>query len=191
MMLKDSHLLPMRGRGAHFFSMAKSGDPSLVLRSIESRDQETLRTWKNRNREYFFFQGIISPAMQREWFAQYRKDVRNHLFIVEYNGQTIGCMGFKTLSEGADIYNVILGNPLFARRGIMSGGLKIMCSYILELGIRRIFLKVLKNNQVAFSWYLKNGFEHQFSKDNFEFLELALDRFERQALTFGSGKVDA
>lgn len=162
--------------------------PLLALREIEDQDQERLRTWKNKNRRYFFFQGLIDPKMQQDWFAKYLEDENNHLFIVEYRSQPVGCMGFKTFQEGADIYNVILGDEAFARQGIMSKALQIMCSRALQKKLSRIFLKVLTTNSEGYKWYLKNGFEHKFSEETYHFLELNLAKFEKVPIQIALGK---
>ena len=159
--------------------ISENSDSSLVLRNIEQKDQNMLRQWKNKNRDYFFFKDEINAEMQQIWFEKYLNDSNNFLFAVEYNMTLIGCMGFKVTPEGADVYNIILGNDSFAKSGIMSKAMKIMCSYILEIGIDKVFLKVLQSNKIAYEWYLKNSFSKKYSSEDYHFLELDMKNFDR------------
>jgi len=154
-------------------------DKSIILKSIALQDQEILRTWKNKNKEYFFFKEEINQEMQQVWFNGYLRDPNNYMFIIEYNLRSVGCIGFKVTPEGADIYNVILGDDAFAKSGIMSRSMKIMCSYIIEKGISRIFLKVLQINRIAYEWYLKNSFNNKYSQEDYHFLELDIEKNDR------------
>ena len=42
----------------------------LILRSIDDKDLEDMRRWKNENRRVFFYQKIINVKQQKEWFLQ-------------------------------------------------------------------------------------------------------------------------
>lgn len=155
--------------------LIQKADRGLVLRSIEEKDLENLRNWKNDNRKAFFYQEIITPQQQREWFLSYLKDPDNTMFVVEYENRPVGCLGYKLQEGTPDIYNVILSDPEFKRRGIMSNALKMMDSYLYRIGYREVTLKVIKSNIEAINFYKKNGYEILKDEETYYLMGLSLD----------------
>ena len=130
----------------------------LLLRSIGSGDIEKLRKWKNRNRAAFFYQKIIRKEDQVSWFRKYLDDVKDFLFMAEIDGAAVGCIGFRLSGRTADVYNVMLGDAAYRRKGMMSSALKLLCSYIMNSHTKKIEVKVLISNATAVFFYLKNSF---------------------------------
>jgi len=153
-----------------------------ILKSITFADMENLREWKNKNRGVFFYQKIINIEQQERWFSNYLKDSNNYMFLVEYNSLEIGCMGFRLISDIADIYNVILGSSQYQRKGLMSLALKMLCSYVFSFHTTAVEVKVLKSNMLGRKFYLKNKFfvireceKHlvmKLSANNFQTMEI-------------------
>lgn len=132
--------------------------PGIELRTIRESDQSELRTWKNQNRQYFFFKELISESAQQEWFGRYLARDDDFMFIVQAEDCNIGCMGIRMLEDTWDVYNVILGDLSFSRRGYMRQGLQMMCGWAAKLHPMRISAKVLKDNP-AIDWYCRSGFK--------------------------------
>lgn len=128
----------------------------VTLRSIDDADLENLRSWKNANRQAFFFKDEITLEGQRDWFQGYLGRAHDFMFVVEADGQAVGCMGFRLAAGAADCYNII-GAPQSAGRGLMTQAMKVMCSYILKEHAPRLGCKVLKTNP-AVGWYQKCGY---------------------------------
>ncbi|RMF96805.1 MAG: GNAT family N-acetyltransferase [Candidatus Schekmanbacteria bacterium] len=154
----------------------------LLLKEIEYCDSENLRRWKNENREAFFYKETITAEMQKIWMDRYFKDSDNFMFIVRYKGTSIGVMGFKIVSEGAEIYNVILGKKEFGGQGIMGRAIRLMNGFILGMDINYIFLRVLSSNDKAIEWYKKNGFVDKGGKENYRLMVLDLNKFAQPKL---------
>lgn len=150
----------------------------ITLQTIGKEDIELLRKWKNENKDYFFYNKEISPSEQLEWFDSYLERKEDYIFIIDYKGIKIGCIGFRVIDTQIDIYNVILGDKMFSRQGLMSLALKLMCSYVIDEYDMNITLKVLAANKAARKWYRKNGFIEKSSKDNYIFMELMLKDFD-------------
>ena len=131
--------------------------PDFVLRLIDERDQEKLRTWKNENRQYFFHQDLIAPTQQAAWFSGYLERAHDYMFMVVWEGRDIGCMGIRLLSEGWDVYNVIAGNRGARGRGIMGQAFKLLLKFAYAQKGEVIGLNVMRTNP-AVEWYVKNGF---------------------------------
>ena len=143
----------------------------IKLRFINSGDIELLRKWKNDNKQYFFFDKIINPDQQLEWYRNFSKRENDFMFIVELDTKRIGCMGFRQINKTIDIYNVILGEKQYSQQKVMSNAFQLMISNIKEKFALEIFAKVLKSNP-ALRWYLKNGFRVSGKKDKYFLIKM-------------------
>jgi RimJ/RimL family protein N-acetyltransferase len=129
----------------------------VLLRAITLADLENLREWKNTHRFSFFYQEIITPEQQARWFQDYLERANDYMFVTQWVGQPVGCMGFRILDQRADIYNVILGRPESGGKGLMSQAIRLLCSLIAADFTRDIGAHVLLTNP-ARAWYQKNAF---------------------------------
>ncbi|MFA5014474.1 MAG: GNAT family N-acetyltransferase [Actinomycetota bacterium] len=153
-----------------------SHEGDITLRTIEKDDIESIRKWRNENREYFFYKKIIKAPQQLDWFQTYINS-SEYIFIVEHEGLKVGCIGYRFLNDDIDVYNVILGNKKFRGKGIMSKALKLICSYIMDNYNKEITLMVVpKNNARIF--YLKNNFEEVRREEKFILMKLNINKFE-------------
>lgn len=160
----------------------------VALRSALESDIEDLRQWKNANRHSFFYQEIISPEQQQEWFQGYLARSEDSMFIVLDGERAIGCMGFRVLEDNRiDIYNVILGETALSGKGLMSQAMQLMCSYIVQQFPAEIVAKVMNSNP-AQAWYLKNGFYKGTTFDSYT--EIVFDRSRFQPLPFSKVNLD-
>jgi len=130
----------------------------LVIRTSDKGDLNDLREWKNTHKEYFFHKLEITPTQQEEWFSGYHLRADDYLFVVEFDGKPIGCMGIRFKDDHWDIYNVILGKTEFGGQGLMGRSYQVMLQFAKSQISRPISLQVLKNNP-AIWWYEKNGFK--------------------------------
>lgn len=129
----------------------------LSLRTATWSDQDSLRFWKNSQRSFFFHNEIISPEQQFEWFGGYLSRPNDFMFIVHMQDVAIGCIGVRFLEQEWDVYNAILGNSEYGKKGFMRQGLDLVLRFAYAKQSCSIRLKVLKINP-AVSWYQKNGF---------------------------------
>ncbi len=162
-------------------SLYLSAGGRVSLRAAGEKDCEKLREWKNANREFFFFKGIITAEMQKKWFLAYLNRPDDYMFMAVHEQKDFGCLAFRMIDGSADIYNVILGLPEWANRGLMSEAIQIMCSYICSDHTRKIGLKVLNTNP-AVSWYVKNGFYENEKFSDYTNLSLDIKKLKTMAL---------
>ncbi len=156
----------------------ESFEGDIILKAVERDDIKLLRKWKNENRKYFFYNKIIKAKQQSEWFQSYISTADDYIFLIEYKGLKIGCIGFRLAGEVIDVYNVILGEKKFGGRGIMGRALRLMCSYIKDIYNKEITLKVLSENKARL-WYSRNGFvEAGREGDEYTFMKLDINKFE-------------
>ncbi|MEA2016030.1 MAG: GNAT family N-acetyltransferase [Actinomycetota bacterium] len=154
-----------------------SSEGNITLRSIEKEDIELIRKWRNENRRYFFYKEEIDAGQQEEWFKSYKNNGKENIFIVEFEGLKVGCIGFRFINNTIDVYNVILGDKKFGGRGIMGRALKLMCGYIIDNYDGEITLMVLPENNKARQWYIKNGFEEAGREKEYIPMKLNINKF--------------
>jgi RimJ/RimL family protein N-acetyltransferase len=136
-----------------------------ILRAATLADIEQLRVWKNAQRKYFFHQEVIEPEQQRAWFDGFLQRSNDYMLILEHQSIAIGCMGIRLLDMEWDVYNVILGDAAYGRKGHMRRAFAVMLDLARKQIALPITLKVLKHNP-ALDWYLKNGFSTVFVEEN-------------------------
>lgn len=82
-------------------------------------------------------------------------------------------MGIRWLKFHWDVYNVILGDSSFGKRGLMGEAFDTLLSYAQNLKSASISLQVLKCNP-AVGWYQKHGF--RVVKNNSDYLLMTFQR---------------
>ena len=154
---------------------------NFFLETISLQHIEMLRKWKNKHRQYFFLKEIISKESQFNWFKDYQKRIDDFIFVVNYNGLKIGCIGFRIIDDVVDIYNVILANKKFSKKGIMSFCLSLLCSYLFDYYFTKfkysITVRVLIDNS-ARSWYEKNHFIEIKEKEDHVLMKLDISKLK-------------
>jgi hypothetical protein len=152
--------------------------PELVieLKTIDAADQTQLREWKNANRFAFFYQDLITPEQQAQWFQKYLQRANDYMFIVRRDARAIGCMGFRVIDGAVDIYNVIRGEATTGKRGEMGQAMRLMNSFILANFSAPIIAQVLRNNP-AIEWYAKNFFVQSVAHETYFEMQLDVTRF--------------
>jgi RimJ/RimL family protein N-acetyltransferase len=152
-----------------------------TLRSIQAKDQELLRNWKNEHHESSFHQQVITAAQQSAWFPGYCQRENDFMFMVRHGEQEIGCMGIRQIEDSWDIYNVILAKKELGKQGLMSRALRMTCSFALNRKGAKIGLQVLKTNP-AVEWYSRNHFRTAGEGDSFFEMTLDTSSFQPSSL---------
>lgn len=133
------------------------GLPALALESIDETHLDALRGWKNAFRHRFFHQDEISATRQREWYSGYLDRPDDWMFIIRWGGQVEGCIGYRIIDGGADIYN-LLRDPNPGRRSLSHAhAADLLTNYIActhDLPVRG---RCLVGNPVI-RWAHKRGF---------------------------------
>jgi RimJ/RimL family protein N-acetyltransferase len=137
------------------------------MRTIGADDIELLRGWKNEHRQFFFYKEIITGEQQQAWYRRWSQETHDHMFIVEVEKRSVGCIGTRLFQDTADVYNVILGDKQFGGKGIMSEALcaTVAFSQLLYPGFP-VCVRVLQTNP-AIGWYERNGFTRIAANDGF------------------------
>lgn len=158
-------------------TLRASTPPAVSLRAAGPGDLEDLRAWKNANTAAFFFKEQITPEMQKQWYEGYRARPGDHMFIVEHEGAKAGCMGFRTMKDGAvDTYNMIAA-PAAKGKGLMKAAMLVMCSYIAARHGRDIGCLVVLGNP-AVKYYESCGYKVVGQDEGHHVLKLDWSRFQ-------------
>ncbi|MEK7858379.1 MAG: hypothetical protein AAB320_04475 [Elusimicrobiota bacterium] len=157
------------------FSLQAEGLP-ITLRAIGPDDLEELRSWKNANKEAFFFKGDITPEMQETWFSGYLERPRDFMFMVMHGHSKAGSLGFRMEGTAADCYN-IMGAPGGRSPRAMSQGMKLLCSFIVDKHTRKIGCKVVEGNK-AVAWYERQGYRIASQQQGYVQMSLDVSRFK-------------
>ncbi len=137
------------------------------IRTITADDIELLRAWKNAHREFFFYKEIITEEQQQAWYKRWSLEAHDHLFVVEVDKRSVGCIGTRLFQDTADVYNVILGDKQFGGTGIMSEALCATVAFSqLLFPCLPVCVRVLQANP-AVGWYERNGFTKISANDEF------------------------
>lgn len=119
-------------------------------------------SWRNSDsvRKEMVNTSLISEKEHFEFVRKLKDDKENIYWLVTaLNGAALGVfylnnIDFKNVSAELGIYVVPDGNIKGAGSFIMDSALELYS----EMGLKKIFLKVFKNNERAFNFYVKNGF---------------------------------
>lgn len=145
-----------------FSTFLEHDGQQLEVRPIRANDIETLRVWKNANRQAFFYKNEISFEQQKVWFESFSEIRDQKMFLLEQSGQPIGCVGFRVVrSREVDLFNLILGEVAYRGRGLMSMAYQSLEKKLSSLGVVRIEAKVIPSNHKAIAFYLKQEFRVQ------------------------------
>ena len=138
----------------------------ISIKPINKSHLSKLRLWKNQNKNNFFQKDLITQEDQTKWYKLFKSRKNDYMFVITNNNSLVGCMGIRLINDEWDVYNVILGNLKYSKKGIMSIAFLKMIEYALSLKKTKISLKVLKNNP-AIIWYKKQNFGIINSNENF------------------------
>lgn len=121
----------------------------ISLRRITKNDLDWCRDLRNKNRKFFFNNGIISKKQQYNWF----KSLNYPFFVIYFNGQPAGTIAIKKVPGHIEINNVLVSEE-YRRRGILKYAVDILEK---KFGLP-LYVDVKINNSPAISVYKKIGF---------------------------------
>lgn len=101
----------------------------------------------------------ISKKQQEEWFYSLKNKKNYYIKGIEYNGEKIGVLGLKNITQNKGEYFGYIGEREYWGLGIGKAMLKYIEEYSRKIKLKKIYLKVLKNNQRAFFLYKKLGYK--------------------------------
>lgn len=95
----------------------------------------------------------FSHQEQINWFKSLKTNKNYYIKGIEYNGEKIGVVGLKNINGVNGEYFGYIGEKKYWGLGIGKEMLRYIENYCKKIGIKKIYLKVLKNNKRAFLLY--------------------------------------
>jgi RimJ/RimL family protein N-acetyltransferase len=139
----------------------------VILRALLPTDVDTTLRWHNDPSLYATLAGsfrAVSRATEEEWLrhvSQPAPDALNLGIVERATGNLVGCVYLRDIdqeSRSGELH-VFLGEPAARGRGLGEAACQAMIWHaFLELGLQRIYLKVLPENGRAIRLYERLGF---------------------------------
>lgn len=140
-----------------------------LLRALDSGDLERLVAWRNDPEVTGLLGGWswpVSLEQEVDWFTDARKDPRNKRLAIERRdtGAYIGNIGLYDLdwkNRNAE-YAILIGDRPSWGQGFGLDATHALLGFAFgELGLHRIYLKVLAHHDRAIRLYQKAGFQEE------------------------------
>ncbi|MBE5867387.1 MAG: GNAT family N-acetyltransferase [Lachnospiraceae bacterium] len=140
----------------------------IYLRLMREEDTEDIVRWRNSDavRQRFIYRGIFTEETHRNWIRTMVEPgkVVQAMICESATDKAVGSVYIRdidrTHSKGE--YGIFIGEDSARGRGIGTAAARLMIRYAFEeLGLHRLFLRVLADNVQAISSYEKAGFQRE------------------------------
>ena len=136
----------------------------VTIRPITYDDTENIVRW--RNAEYvnsrFIDRRMFTKESHEAWLKNYVETGKVAQFIILLNGEPVGSVYLRDidLNKKEAEYGIFIGEESARGKGVGTKSAKLILKYAFEeLGLEKIFLRVLKDNPGAVRSYEKAGFK--------------------------------
>jgi diamine N-acetyltransferase len=150
--------------------MLLAGD-TITLRPMRANEAPMFYRWAtdSDNAKWWYgeMQGDTAPSYQKfleDWQPYYFVDEepeKGRCFVIEVQGRAIGQVNYNQIDRSDDSVelDILIADDENTGKGYGTDALKTLCRYLFdEMGIRRCWIDVIKDNPRAFRAYQKAGF---------------------------------
>jgi diamine N-acetyltransferase len=138
------------------------------LREIETTDLEKLNEWRN-DPNLIATLGTaftyISREVDKDWYCDYLKNRDKAVRLaIDVEGHYVGNVNLTNISfiHRSAEFSIFIGDPEYHGKGVgFLAASEIIDHAVRNLGLHRIWLTVLVDNQYAIRLYEKLGFEYE------------------------------
>lgn len=138
----------------------------IQLRPITIEDSEKIIHWRNSAlvKSHFILQTDFTMESQKKWMEQViekGKAVQFMIEVIEEGDFDIGTVYLRDLDElhKKAEYGIFIGEEFFLGKGFGTEAARLMLDFAFrELGLHKIYLQVLSDNERAIKSYEKAGF---------------------------------
>lgn len=141
---------------------------NVILRLITMEDTELVVKWRNNPevRRNFIFRGDFTYDTHKRWMETKVADgqVLQYIILTKKDEIPVGSVYYRDIDSDNNSaeYGVFIGEDSARKKGIGSEVARLFTRYGLrELGLHRISLRVLSDNEVAYRTYEKAGFRKE------------------------------
>lgn len=140
------------------------GGRAYRIRPAEAHDLECLRAWRNAHASAFYDTRPIGAEAQRAWFARFRADATQQIYLLEDDAGPVACVGLRVFAVDTtdglvlDLFNVIAGEARARGTGLMSAFYQALAAAARAAGVAALRAEVRVDNPGARRWYQRQGF---------------------------------
>ena len=143
--------------------MKELKENNLVLRPITESDTSLIVFWRNKEsvKKNFLYRGDFTEETHRKWLEEKVKTGEVIQYIIEYKKQDVGSVYLRDIDydNSSAEFGIFIGEDSARGKGIGTEATKIMLDYgHNQLGLHRIFLRLIAENTAAYKSYRKAGF---------------------------------
>lgn len=146
----------------------------IYLRPIQKDDTDLIVKWRNQNnvRNYFIYQADFTREGHLYWLHEVVEKGRAAQMMIceKETGKPVGSVYIRDIdhTHHKGEYGIFIGEESARGKGVGTSAAKLMIEYgFKELGLHRIYLRVLSGNDQAVRSYEKAGFVREgYLKDD-------------------------
>jgi RimJ/RimL family protein N-acetyltransferase len=142
----------------------------VILRPLVEDDLPITLAWRNREdvRVWFVHSDPITPRQHEAWFRAYQQRADDVVWIVEANNEPCGQVSlYDITSTEAEFGRMMIGDCRWRGNGVGRLACALVTDHALDnLGLNKVYLRVLTANQRAIQIYLECGY-HAVREDGF------------------------
>ena len=145
----------------------------VTIRPITYDDTENIIKW--RNSEYvnsrFIDRRLFTKESHEAWLKNYVEAGKAAQFIILLDGEAVGSVYLRDIDADKKEaeYGIFIGEESARGKGVGTKSAKLILKYAFEeLGLKTVFLRVIKDNKGAIRSYEKAGFKLNGKVENTE-----------------------
>jgi RimJ/RimL family protein N-acetyltransferase len=154
----------------------------VALHLLRYEDIELIRQWRNQDhiRKWFKFTGIISKEQQQQWWEAYRQKDDDLMFLIYHCSEarplgTIALYNIDRKAGAAEFGRLLIPAVQDQGQGFATEASRTLIDWAWRrLALRRIYLEVRQDNDVALKLYTSLGF--QATQRQTDFITMQLER---------------
>lgn len=132
---------------------------------------EMLRRWRNdpKIQQFMEYREEITPEMQERWFQKVDNSGKDFYFIIEYQGDEIGCINIRDVDfeKGEGEPGIFIWDDRYLETDIPTRASFCMGDFVWDtLKLKREIIHVLKDNKRAILYNKQKGFKLSPNQEN-------------------------
>ena len=154
----------------------------IYLTSIEDKDTDLVVKWRNRDfiMNNFIDRNPLTPEIHRKWLKDKVATGLVHQFIIHRKDidEAIGSVYLRNVDvqKGSAEYGIFIGEENAHGLGFGTEACRMMIDYAKnELKLKKLLLRLRKENTIAHRTYVACGFEDTYQEDGIQFMERKLN----------------
>ena len=145
----------------------------ITIRPITYDDTENIIRWRNSDyvRARFLDRALFTKESHEKWLKNYVEPGRVAQFIIKLDGEGVGSVYLRDIDKEKKEaeFGIFIGEESARGKGVGTESARLILKYAFEeLGLKTVFLRVIKDNKGAIRSYEKAGFKLNGKVENTE-----------------------